>query len=110
MPDVRKKILFGLCVVVLKRCLPAPSRCRASVRACIGEADATQRLACYDREVARLIAPATAPSLHAAGTTAAPAPALAAAMVPTIAGRCATFGGSAPALERQEDERRAASG
>jgi hypothetical protein len=30
----------------------------ASIRACIGEADPTQRLACYDREVARLIAPA----------------------------------------------------
>jgi hypothetical protein len=30
----------------------------ASVRACIGLADAGQRLACYDREVARLIAPA----------------------------------------------------
>lgn len=29
----------------------------AAVRACIGEADATRRLACYDREVARVIAP-----------------------------------------------------
>jgi hypothetical protein len=29
----------------------------AAVRACIGEADATRRLSCYDREVARAIAP-----------------------------------------------------
>jgi hypothetical protein len=57
MPDVRQKILFGLFVVVLA--LPAGAEpLPASVRACIGEADAAQRLACYDREVARLIAPA----------------------------------------------------
>lgn len=42
----------------------------ASVRACIGEADATQRLNCYDREVARAIAP---PGTFAASAAAAPA-------------------------------------
>jgi hypothetical protein len=78
MPDVHNKILFGLYALVLAVSAgadPLP----ASVRACIGEADATQRLACYDREVARLIAPAGtfAPAAGASGaapaTTFAPA-------------------------------------
>lgn len=39
-------------------CLPAAAEgLPATVRACIGEADAMRRLACYDREVARVIAP-----------------------------------------------------
>jgi hypothetical protein len=54
----------------------------ASVRACIGLADATERLACYDREVARLIAPAgtfaagPGPSPTAAAPATAPAPSI----------------------------------
>ncbi len=55
----------------------------ATVRACIGEADAARRLACYDREVARLIAPAdtfaTAVSMAPAAPAAPIAPAVAAA-------------------------------
>jgi hypothetical protein len=43
----------------------------ASVRACIGEADPGRRLSCYDREIARLIAP---PDTFAARAPAAPAP------------------------------------
>jgi hypothetical protein len=41
----------------------------ASVRACIGEADAARRLTCYDREVARAIAP---PDTFAAAPAVAP--------------------------------------
>jgi hypothetical protein len=54
----------------------------ASVRACIGEADAARRLTCYDREVARAIAPPdTFAAASAAPTLAAPpsSPAAAAA-------------------------------
>jgi hypothetical protein len=63
----------------------------ASIRACIGEADPTQRLACYDREVARLIAPAgtfapppaaLAPAMPSAPTAAVP-PAAAAPALPS---------------------------
>jgi hypothetical protein len=46
----------------------------ASVRACIGDADAARRLACYDREVARAIAPPdtfSAPAAPAAPAAAA---------------------------------------
>jgi hypothetical protein len=46
----------------------------ASVRACIGEADAGRRLACYDREIARVIAPPdTFAPVGAAPVPAAPA-------------------------------------
>ncbi|HEY1898857.1 MAG TPA: hypothetical protein VGG49_03585 [Steroidobacteraceae bacterium] len=41
----------------------------ASIRGCIGEADAARRLTCYDREVARLIAP---PNTFAPSATPAP--------------------------------------
>ena len=80
MPDVRNKILFGLCAWVLA--VPAGADpLPASVRACIGQADAAQRLACYDREVARLIAPAGT-FAPAAGAAAAPATAFAPATAP----------------------------
>jgi len=45
-------------LLVIESAPAAADALPASVRACIGLADATQRLACYDREVARLIAPA----------------------------------------------------
>jgi len=85
MPDIRKVILSGLYAVVLA--LPAGAdSLPASVRACIGEADAAQRLACYDREVARLIAPAgtfaPAPAPAPAASAAAPGAALASATTP----------------------------
>ena len=54
-----------------------------SVRACIGEADATLRLACYDREVARLIAPAGT-FAPVAGTVAAPAATVTPVTSPTV--------------------------
>jgi hypothetical protein len=57
MPGIRDLIFLGLAAAILAGPAgadPVP----ASVRACIGEADASRRLACYDREVARLIAPA----------------------------------------------------
>jgi hypothetical protein len=59
----------------------------ATVRACIGLADAAQRLACYDREVARLIAPADtftqAPAIAAPGAPVVPAAPLAPAVSST---------------------------
>ncbi len=55
-----------------------------SVRACIGEADPGRRLACYDREVARVIAPPdTFAPVAAAPAGAAPARASVAAPLPT---------------------------
>ena len=69
----------GLALCTLTPMLPARAdTVPPSIRACIGEADATRRLACYDREVARLIAPAdtftpaAAPAPSASGTAAAP--------------------------------------
>ena len=47
-------VVLALSIATTAQAEPLP----ASVRACIGLADAAQRLACYDREVARLIAPA----------------------------------------------------
>lgn len=80
MPDLRDLVLTGLCAAVLT--VPAVADpLPASVRACIGEADAAQRLACYDREVARLIAPAgtfaPAAGVSAAGAASTLAPAAA---------------------------------
>jgi hypothetical protein len=81
MPDVRNKILFGLYALVLA--VPAGADpLPASVRACIGDADAAQRLACYDREVARLIAPAGTFAPAAGASAAAPATAFAPATAP----------------------------
>jgi hypothetical protein len=82
MLGARNTILSALlCALVMA----APARADtlpASVRACIGETDATRRLTCYDREIARVIAPpdtfapaATASPVAAPATTAAPAPA-----------------------------------
>ncbi len=57
MSGIRNVILSGLYVLVVAA--PAGAdQLPPSVRGCIGEADAARRLACYDREVARLIAPA----------------------------------------------------
>jgi hypothetical protein len=57
-----------------------------SVRACIGEADPGRRLACYDREVARVIAPPDtfAPVAAAPGTA---APGHASVAAPAASGR-----------------------
>jgi hypothetical protein len=56
MPPLRNLILCAS--IALLTVLPAAAdTLPATVRACIGEADAGRRLACYDREVARLIAP-----------------------------------------------------
>ena len=63
MTALRKVILSALHLTGLSSCvlLTAVSAhadtLPASVRACIGEADAARRLSCYDREVARAIAP-----------------------------------------------------
>jgi hypothetical protein len=71
MPGTRGSIFLGVVAVMLAASAGADSL-PASVRACIGEADATLRLACYDREVARLIAPAGT-FAPAAGAVTAPA-------------------------------------
>jgi hypothetical protein len=56
MPRPRNKIISALCALVMA--VPAMAdTLPASVRACIGEADAGRRLTCYDREIARVIAP-----------------------------------------------------
>ena len=57
MPGTRNSVFLGLVAVIVAGTAGADNL-PASVRACIGEADSTRRLACYDREVARLIAPA----------------------------------------------------
>jgi hypothetical protein len=83
MPHIRNVILSGLYAIVLA--LPAGADpLPASVRACIGEADATQRLACYDREVARLIAPAGTFAPAADAAVAAPAASVAPATSSTV--------------------------
>src|ERR1700721_1766604 len=83
MPAIRNVILSGLYAVVLA--LPAGADpLPASVRACIGEADATRRLACYDREVARLIAPAGTFAPAADASVAAPAAPVAPATSSTV--------------------------
>ncbi len=70
----RNKILLGVYAAVLA--VPASAdTLPASVRACIGEADAARRLTCYDREVARAIAPPDTFSIAAAGAPAVAAPA-----------------------------------
>lgn len=79
MPASARGIFLGLlasAVPLFADADPLP----ASVRSCIGEADAALRLACYDREVARLIAPGGtfAPTTGGAAAPAvAPAPAAA---------------------------------
>ena len=56
---VTAMLLFGLAVTIAPLARPATAQALpASIRACIGESDAGQRLTCYDRAVARLIAPA----------------------------------------------------
>jgi hypothetical protein len=75
MPGPRNKILCALCAMVMVVSAKADTL-PASVRACIGEADPGRRLSCYDREIARLIAPPDTfpPAVRA---PASPAPALA---------------------------------
>jgi hypothetical protein len=68
MTGPRNIILLGVYVAVMAVTARADTL-PASVRACIGEADATRRLTCYDREVARAIAP---PGTFAAAATVAP--------------------------------------
>jgi hypothetical protein len=79
MPPLRNVLLCAAAALVTA--LPAAADpLPASVRACIGEADASRRLACYDREVARLIAPPDTFTPAAAAPQAPPAPATSAAM------------------------------
>jgi hypothetical protein len=80
MPAIRNVIISGVYAVVLAA-PAAADPLPASVRSCIGEADATRRLACYDREVARLIAPAGtfAPATTPVAAASPPLPAAAAA-------------------------------
>jgi hypothetical protein len=75
MPGPRNMIPSALCAVVMAVAARADTL-PASVRACIGEADAARRLTCYDREIARVIAPpdtfapaATAPAVPAPAIT-----------------------------------------
>jgi hypothetical protein len=73
MPALRNMILCAAAALITA--LPAAAdTLPASVRACIGEADAGRRLTCYDREVARLIAPPDTfmPAAAAAAAAAAP--------------------------------------
>jgi len=65
----RNQTVSVMCLMVLA--LPAAAdSLPPAVRACIGEADPARRLACYDREVARVIAP---PGTFAPTTTTAAA-------------------------------------
>jgi hypothetical protein len=68
MTGPRNMILLGVYLTVMA--VPASAdTLPATVRACIGEADAARRLTCYDREVARAIAP---PDTFAATAAVAP--------------------------------------
>ena len=91
----------GLAVCSLAQMLPAHAdTVPPSIRTCIGEPDAAQRLACYDREVARLIAPAGT-FAPAAATAAPPVPAAAqpgAAAAPVVPAAVAAASPSASAL------------
>jgi hypothetical protein len=78
MPALRKLILCASIALVTAGPAAADTL-PATVRACIGEADASRRLACYDREVARLIAPPDTFMPSAAPQTL-PAPATSAAL------------------------------
>jgi hypothetical protein len=65
----------GLACYAMFTAIPAKAdTLPASVRACIGDADAARRLACYDREVARAIAPADTFAPAAAAPPAAAVP------------------------------------
>ena len=87
---VTAMLLFGVAVTIAARATPASAQTLPpSIRACIGESDAGQRLTCYDRAVARLIAPAdtfapaaAAPPAATAPTTATAPPAKAVAPAP----------------------------
>jgi hypothetical protein len=80
MPGPRNMILSALLGALVITPAARADTLPANVRACIGDADAARRLACYDREIARVIAPpdtfapvATAPAAAAPATAAAPA-------------------------------------
>ena len=80
MPGPRNMIFSTLALCAAVMAAPAGAdTLPASVRACIGEADATRRLTCYDREVARVIAPPDtfAPPTTVPAVPATPAPAVA---------------------------------
>jgi hypothetical protein len=77
MPGPRNMILCACCALLVAVAARADTL-PPSVRACIGEADPGRRLACYDREVARAIAP---PDTFAPVAAAPPAAALARAPV-----------------------------
>jgi hypothetical protein len=73
MTGPRNMILLGVYAAVMA--VPASAdTLPARVRACIGEADPARRLTCYDREVARAIAPPDTFSTAAAVAPAAAAP------------------------------------
>jgi hypothetical protein len=70
----------------------------AAVRACIGDADAARRLACYDREVARAIAPPDTFAPAAVTPVPAPTPSPAAApAAPMAAVSPSSVAGTPPA-------------
>jgi hypothetical protein len=64
--------VVGIAVVLCAATSLAGAQVSESLRACAHESDGAQRLACYDREIARLTAPAAA--RDAAPSTAASAP------------------------------------
>src|ERR1700729_201275 len=68
MSGPRTTVFLAICAAVAAVPASADSL-PASVRACIGEADPARRLTCYDREVARAIAP---PDTFSAAETVAP--------------------------------------
>lgn len=87
MPTLRT--LIAATVLTLGVAVPAGAQMLPpTVRACIGVADAAERLACYDREVARLVAPAGtfAPS----GSVSSAPPMAVASAVPKVPATTAT--------------------
>jgi hypothetical protein len=80
MSGPRTTVFLAICAAIAAVPASADSL-PASVRACIGEADPARRLTCYDREVARAIAPpgtfapaAAAPPVDALAPKPSPAP------------------------------------
>jgi hypothetical protein len=74
MPGPRNMIPSALFCALVMAVAARADTLPASVRACIGEADPGRRLTCYDREIARVIAPPdTFAPVATAPTGAAPA-------------------------------------
>lgn len=87
-------VLVGVCTW---GCAVAAEALPPSLRACMSESDASQRLACFDRESARLVQP-SAPTARKADP--APAPVAAAQSAPSVAAApaaAATTAAAAPA-------------